>query len=104
MNTRAKNSTSTGKSGSHIVNGIDLDTLTGTVEAIDQEPGRVELLVGQLGMHVNAAANLDHRLQDFGNDAIDVGSRDVVRLAHVRRCYPAAHRGHEGGRRGTSAR
>ena len=38
MNTRAKNSTSTGKSGSHIVNGIDLDTLTGTVEAIDQEP------------------------------------------------------------------
>ena len=38
MNTRAKTSNSTAESGRHIVNGIDLDTLTGTVEAIDQEP------------------------------------------------------------------
>ena len=38
MNTRAKTSNSTAESGSHIVNGIDLDTLTGTVEAIDQQP------------------------------------------------------------------
>jgi uncharacterized OsmC-like protein len=38
MNTEAKNSGPTVESSSHIVNGIDLDTLTGTVEAIDQEP------------------------------------------------------------------
>lgn len=38
MTTRVKTSDSTAESGSHIVNGIDLDTLTGTVEAIDQEP------------------------------------------------------------------
>jgi uncharacterized OsmC-like protein len=38
MNTQAKDSTSSAEAGSHIVNGIDLDTLTGTVEAIDQEP------------------------------------------------------------------
>jgi uncharacterized OsmC-like protein len=38
MNTPAKTSSTTGDSSSHIVNGIDLDTLTGTVEAIGQEP------------------------------------------------------------------
>jgi uncharacterized OsmC-like protein len=38
MNTPAKTSNSTAEPGSHIVNGIDLDTLTGTVEAINQEP------------------------------------------------------------------
>jgi uncharacterized OsmC-like protein len=38
MNTPAKNSSSTVESSTTIVNGIDLDTLTGTVQAIDQEP------------------------------------------------------------------
>ena len=38
MSTPAKNSSSTVDSNTRIVNGIDLDTLTGTVQAIDQEP------------------------------------------------------------------
>jgi uncharacterized OsmC-like protein len=38
MNTPVKNSSSTVASNIGIVNGIDLDTLTGTVQAIDQEP------------------------------------------------------------------
>jgi uncharacterized OsmC-like protein len=38
MKTSVKNSSSTVDSNTRIVNGIDLDTLTGTVQAIDQEP------------------------------------------------------------------
>ena len=37
MNTPEKNCSPAGQSGTRIVNGIDLDTLTGTVEAIDRE-------------------------------------------------------------------
>jgi uncharacterized OsmC-like protein len=38
MNTQSENTSSTTKPASNIVNGIDLDTLTGTVQAIDQDP------------------------------------------------------------------
>jgi uncharacterized OsmC-like protein len=38
MNTQPKNTSTTTKTIGKTVNGIDLDTLTGTVQAIDQEP------------------------------------------------------------------